>query len=286
MNATASSSPPPSAITVSALPQPTVLARISPHTSPNAAPVISTSSRACRTGPAARGSPAAGGMTSGIATSPIGTLIQNTNGHARPWVTAPPSTGPPSTARPVIPPYIPSAAPRRAGGKAAVSSDSDSGAMIAAPAPCSTRAAISVPTLGASAHSGRGAGEHPQPGGEHPPTPGTVTEHRGGDQQHGKAEAVGVDRPFQPAERGVQVVADRPQCGGDDEHVERDHQRGDRGQGQRPALGRALAHRGCGAGESPGVPGCGSWCSRRVLSGRVVFVPSLTETRSRPRIDR
>ena len=138
--------------TTSALPQPALLPRTSPHTIPSAATV--TRIRPGASSPA-RG-PKLSSMrprTSGIAASPIGTLSQKIHCHASVSVTAPPSTGPATTARPVIAPNTPSAHARRSGGNAALSSASDSGAIIAAPTPCTARAAISQPTLVASAHA-------------------------------------------------------------------------------------------------------------------------------------
>ena len=51
----------------------------------------------------------------------------------------------------MIPPKIPRAVPRRSGGNAAERSDRLIGATIAAPTPCTVRAAISQPTVGESA---------------------------------------------------------------------------------------------------------------------------------------
>jgi len=55
------------------------------------------------------------------------------------------------------------AQPRRCGGKAALSRASASGMIIAAPAPCTARAAISAPTPGASAHAADAAANTPRP---------------------------------------------------------------------------------------------------------------------------
>ena len=135
--------------------------------------------------------------TSGIASRPIGTLIQKIHSQPMPWTTAPPTSGPLATARPVIALKIPIAAPRRSGGKAALSSASPSGTSSAAPAPCTARAAISQPTSGASAHAGRGGREQPEPGGVEVAPPVAVAERGAGHQQHGEAQVVGVDRPLQ-----------------------------------------------------------------------------------------
>ena len=49
---------------------------------------------------------------------PSGTLSQKIHSQAMPSVTAPPTSGPLATARPVTAKKIPSAEPRRSGGKA------------------------------------------------------------------------------------------------------------------------------------------------------------------------
>ena len=64
---------------------------------------------------------------------------------------APPTTGPRATARPLTPPQMPRARPRRAGGTAAERIVRVSGVTIAPPTPCEARAAMSQPMLGASA---------------------------------------------------------------------------------------------------------------------------------------
>ena len=101
--------------------------------------------------------------TSGIATSPIGTLSQKIHSHARPWAIAPPTSGPPSTAIPVIALKMPIAHARRSGGKAALSSASESGITNAAPTPCTARAAISHPVPGASAQAADAATNRASP---------------------------------------------------------------------------------------------------------------------------
>ena len=82
---------------------------------------------------------------------PIGTLSQKIQCHEMPSTTAPPTSGPSATPRPEMPDQAPIARPRFSGGNAVESSVSVSGVTIAAPAPCSARAAISAPVVGASA---------------------------------------------------------------------------------------------------------------------------------------
>ena len=56
-----------------------------------------------------------------------------------------------------MPPQMPTIVPRRWAGQAAVRMVRLSGVTIAAPIPCTARAAISVPALGASAHAAEAA---------------------------------------------------------------------------------------------------------------------------------
>ncbi len=101
--------------------------------------------------------------TSGIAASPIGTLTQKIHSHAIPSTIAPPTSGPLATDRPVTALKIPIAAPRRSGGNAALSSASARVSTIAAPAPWTARAAINVPTSGATAQAAEAAANRPRP---------------------------------------------------------------------------------------------------------------------------
>ena len=82
---------------------------------------------------------------------PIGTLTQKIQCHDSVSVSTPPATGPSATPAPEIADQMPSAAPRRSAGKAAVIIVSVSGMITAPPMPSTARAAISVPAFGASA---------------------------------------------------------------------------------------------------------------------------------------
>ncbi len=82
---------------------------------------------------------------------PIGTLSQKIHCQERPSTIAPPTTGPSATARPLTPPQMPSAMPRRAGGTAAERIVRVSGVTIAPPTPCRALAATSASMPGASA---------------------------------------------------------------------------------------------------------------------------------------
>ncbi len=65
---------------------------------------------------------------------------------------APPTSGPPATASPAMPPQMPTTVPRLAAGNELVRMVRLSGVTIAAPTPCTARAASSVLLVGARPH--------------------------------------------------------------------------------------------------------------------------------------
>src|SRR6516165_6816313 len=86
------------------------------------------------------------------ATSPTGTLIQNTQRQLT-WTRLPPITGPSAAPSAPSADQVPRAFARAAAGTAASSKDSDAGTIRPAPTAWTTRAAISAATPGASPHS-------------------------------------------------------------------------------------------------------------------------------------
>ena len=138
--------------------------------------------------------------------------------------TAPPTSGPNATARPLMPPHAPRKTPRRSAGTPAERIVSVSGRTIAAPSPCTARATSSARIDGASAAAAEASGEDPDPDREHQPAPEAVAERGAGEQEDGEDERVGVHGPLEPAEAGVQVLADHGDRRGHDEVVERDHE--------------------------------------------------------------
>ena len=114
-----------SVTSTSGLAQPAALPRTSAQTMPSTPPL--TSARPGRSsavsGPWLSGMPAS---TSGISARPIGTFSQKIHSQAMPSVTTPPTSGPPATARPLTAKKMPSAPPRRSGGKAGETSVSAS----------------------------------------------------------------------------------------------------------------------------------------------------------------
>ena len=178
---------------------------------------------------------------SGMTITPIGKLIQKIHCQARPSAMAPPTTGPAMSASPVTPLNIPSALARSSRGNAALKSAIASGMTSAAPAPWTARAAISAPMLPASAHAAEATTNKREASGEHAPAPEAVAERRAGQQQHGEAQVIGIDRPLQRLDRGAEIKPDRAQRGRDDQRVERDHERRHRGQRKHPGFVRCFA---------------------------------------------
>ena len=80
---------------------------------------------------------------------------------------------------------------------------------------------------------GRADGERDQPGGEDGAAAAAVGERARRQQRRGERERVGVDDPLQLREARVQVGPDRRQRDVDDGHVEQQHRRGRRHDGER-----------------------------------------------------
>ena len=138
--------------TISALAQPTWLARVSAQTSATTPAVTSpTPARSRRSG-----APWLSGRSrvpSSTAARPSGTLSQKIQCQSIVCVITPPTIGPSATARPASPPYTPTIIPRFSGGNAVVRIVRLSGSTTAAPSPCTVRATISSEAPGTSAQA-------------------------------------------------------------------------------------------------------------------------------------
>ena len=93
----------------------------------------------------------------------MGTFSQKIHCQVSPCTTAPPTNGPAATDTPVIALKMPMAAPRRSGGNAALSKVRDRGTKSAAPAPWTTRAAISHEMLVETAQAAEDAAKRISP---------------------------------------------------------------------------------------------------------------------------
>jgi hypothetical protein len=84
---------------------------------------------------------------------PSGRLTRKTQRQSAVSASSPPSAGPVAAASAAEAPHVPTAAARRATGYSGRISASETGTLIAAPAPCTMRAATSASQLGAAAHA-------------------------------------------------------------------------------------------------------------------------------------
>src|SRR2546427_264004 len=95
--------------------------------------------------------------------TPMGTFSQKIQCQPSVWVMSPPTIGPDATASPPMPPQMPTMVPRFSGGKAVVRMVRLKGMTMAAPMPCTTRAAMSCSRVADSAHATEAAGENKKP---------------------------------------------------------------------------------------------------------------------------
>src|SRR5262249_54163865 len=212
--AMASRNPATSAAATSGLVQPAMLPRMSPHTTPRAAPVTRATPGRSRAAPG----PKLSGMrlrTSAMAMRPIGILIQKIHCQAMLSATAPPTTGPAMRASPVKPLKTPSALPRSCGGDAAPQSALASGITHAPPPSHALDGTRGNQKARAPRQRAGGRRRHEQgeAGDEGAPAAETVAERGAGQQQHRKAQVVSVHCPLQRFDRGAEVETDGAEGG-------------------------------------------------------------------------
>ena len=167
-------------------------------------------------------------------TATIGMLIAKIHRHEALSTITPPASGPMIIAIPLQAVHEPIALPRTFGGNAATMIASELGVSSAPAAPCSARAAISVPFVRRDRAEQRQHAERADPEHEHAPLPVDVPERAGDEDQRPEREHVGVRDPLlrlQPAaevvlDRGQRDVDDRPVDGGDGRAEDRGDQRG------------------------------------------------------------
>ena len=116
--------------------------------------------------------------------------------------------------------------------------DSAAGERIAAPRPCTARAAISWPSVCGEAAGQRGQREQDEAGHEHAPPAQQVGHAPAEQQEAAEGEHVGVHDPGEVALREVERLADRGQRDVHDRRVEHHHElrRGEQAEGD-PAGG-------------------------------------------------
>ena len=94
----------------------------------------------------------------------------------------------------------------------------------AAPTPCTKRAAVSSPSLGARPAQHRSDGEDGDAGQEQAAASEQVAEAAGEEEQTAEADQVAVDDPGERRLVGVEAALDRRQGDVHDRRVEHDHQ--------------------------------------------------------------
>ena len=122
-----------------------------------------------------------------IAMAPTGMLTKKIQCQLRCSVSRPPTSGPIASASAAVPAQIPIAIPRSFGGKVAAMIESVAGFISAAPAPCRTRAAISMFPESASPHQSEAAVKISDPDDEDQPAAVGVGELAADQHQGGEA---------------------------------------------------------------------------------------------------
>ena len=92
--------------------------------------------------------------------------------------------------------------------------------------PWTARAATRTPMLGASAATADAAGEQGDAEDEDPPATEPLTDSGRREQEDGEGQGVGVDRPLQAGQAGVEVDPDDRERGRDHQVVESGHEQG------------------------------------------------------------
>ena len=220
-----------SAVVTSVLVQPTSLPRVRPQTATNAAPATRTVPRTSIRRRSPRDSEMTA-MTIGIDARPMGTLIQNTHCHDRCCVTSPPTTGPAITASPVIPSRSPIAAPAPFEGR-----DRDHDRQADRQDDCTADTldtASRYQRLDVLRHPGerRADNEDADADDEHSAAAIPVAECGSGHQHRREAGAVCRHRPLKIRCVDTQRASHRVQRRGDDEQIQRHHERRDRRHGE------------------------------------------------------
>ena len=132
--------------------------------------MTSAAAATASTPPAQSSGPAVGDRLSGTwarasttTTTASGRLIQNAACQPNESTRNPPTAGPSAVLIALAPAQVPIAAPRSSGGNAAEMMARLCGTIIAAPIPCTSRAAISASTPGASAQPSEASAKTPVP---------------------------------------------------------------------------------------------------------------------------
>ena len=133
-------------------------------------------------------------------------------------------------------------------GKPVVMRDSAAGATIAAPAPCTTRAAISSTGSWARPPARLASANATKPIDEHAPPAEQVSGPAAEDQEAAERDGVSRHDPLDCIGGHLEFPLDRGQRDVHDAEIEDDHERGDENQGQLQRLAVRRVRRGGGRG--------------------------------------
>ena len=137
-------------------------------------------------------------------------------------VSQPPSSGPSAAAAPATAPHTPNAIPRARPVKVPDTIERVEGEVMAAPKPCTARAAISISMLREPPASDRAEHEHGDAGDEDALPPDLVADAAPGDDERGKDQRVDRIDPLELLERGIELALDRWDGNVDDRAVDDD----------------------------------------------------------------
>jgi hypothetical protein len=190
--------------------------------------------------------------------SPIGTFTQKIADQSKASISAPPRTGPRPKPKPAIVAHIPIAHARRSGSNASTRIDKrERRKQRRADALKRAERDQHMVARGERA-AGREQREEGEPESEDALASVAVAERAADQDERGQRQHVRVDGPDERAGGDVQLPLDRGQSHVHDRDVEQDHELGEAGRDQRPALAGG-AHREAtitaGAGVHPRWPG-------------------------------
>ena len=164
--------------------------------------------------------------------------MRNAHRHDAASTSHPPRNGPAAAATPVRPDHAPIARARSSWRIVADSSARLPGTSIAAPTPCSARAAMSAPVVGATPQSSDATSERADPDGEHSAAAEPIAERAPEEEQRGQRHEVRVEHPLEVGEVRVEVAGHRGQGDVDDRAVEKRHARAEDRGGEHPPRSR------------------------------------------------
>ena len=180
-----------------------------------------------------------------IPTTPTGTLTKKIQFQLACSVSRPPIRGPIASARAETPAQIPIAGRAGAAGTSTAMIESVAGFISAAPAPWTTRAAMSISPLVARPQASEAAVNTTIPRTKIEAPAVRVGQLPADQHQRGERERVAGDDPLELRQPDAEVALDRRQRDVHDRVVQHDHEQPERHRRERPPLLVLLGHEPC-----------------------------------------